>query len=290
MMGYSHALSGLAAGTCVLAVARIPADLGWVDPVPVPVQVVFAACVGGAALLPDIDHPSSSVAKSLGPITGLLARGVHQLALELYHSTRGPRDNPTKENGHRLVTHTYVGCLALGLLFGIPAMVSPWAAAVSVGLVVGLLGAGMKRTVGRLLRRTLGIRLAASLFLALVSGPAGYWVSDRYPGWSWVIGAGIFLGCAVHREGDWLTTAGVPRRLWPQMIDGKRWDRVCAPETFDTDSATEHLVMRPIFGVTLALGLLGDFGVLGYLVSVGVSYFYPEVPVAVSGVSLGGSR
>ncbi|TDB73790.1 hydrolase, partial [Micromonospora sp. KC721] len=70
VMGRSHALSGAVTwlGGCALA-----AGLGARPAVGT--VVVGAAVTAGAALLPDLDHPGSVVARSLGPVTRLIARG-----------------------------------------------------------------------------------------------------------------------------------------------------------------------------------------------------------------------
>ena len=68
MMGRSHALSGAVVwvGGCAVA-----AGLG-AQPA-VATVVVGAAVTAGGALLPDFDHPGSVVARSLGPVTRLVA-------------------------------------------------------------------------------------------------------------------------------------------------------------------------------------------------------------------------
>jgi hypothetical protein len=67
MMGRSHALSGAAA-----FVAAAPL-LDWVTNIG-PLELAAGAVVtAGASMLPDLDHPSSTIARTFGWPTQLLA-------------------------------------------------------------------------------------------------------------------------------------------------------------------------------------------------------------------------
>lgn len=271
MMGFSHALSGLAVGCAALGAVDGAADLmGVTETIPAAPAILAVALTGGAALLPDIDHRNSTVAKALGPITGVIARAVDELSLSIYHATRTPKDPPSRESGHRLATHTYVGSAVFGLLTVVACWVSEWGTAAVSALVVGLLGAGTKRTVGGLLRKLLKLRMGAALFLAIVGGVSGYLVSEQYPGWWWLYGAAVFLGCIVHREGDWCTNSGVPRRDWPRIRDGRRWDKDRARATFETGKHVELEVVRPALAVGFLLTAMWAIGAMPY-VAAGVS-------------------
>jgi membrane-bound metal-dependent hydrolase YbcI (DUF457 family) len=276
MMGYSHALSGLAAGCAVLtAVDYAATALGAPDLIPLVPAIVFAAVVGGAALLPDIDHHNSSAARALGPITNSIARGVDSLSLIIYHATRTPKDPGDRDGGHRLITHTPVGSTVFGLLAAVACAVSPWGSAVTCALVIGLLGAGSKQTVGRFLRGFLKVRLGAALVLAIAGGVSGYLVSQWYPGWWALCGLGVLLGCLIHREGDWCTNSGVPRRLWPKLKDGRRWDKSKAPATFDTGEYVELKVVRPLLGFGFLVTAGTASGILQLLVSTAFPILFP---------------
>ncbi|WP_239171135.1 metal-dependent hydrolase [Actinoplanes campanulatus] len=70
-MGRSHALSGgvgwLAGCAALTAAGAAPA----------PAAVVFGAAIAtGMALAPDVDHPKSTIAHSVGHLTRMLAGGV----------------------------------------------------------------------------------------------------------------------------------------------------------------------------------------------------------------------
>lgn len=86
MMGYSHAVSG-AAGW--LAVTSTAAGFGWVTLEPTEILAGTVLCAG-AALLPDADHPSATIAYSvpgigkavtgaLGAATGGHRKGMHTI-------------------------------------------------------------------------------------------------------------------------------------------------------------------------------------------------------------------
>lgn len=270
MMGLSHAISGLAAGCATLAVVDGTADLlGVTDTIPAPPAMLFVAVVGGAALLPDIDHPGSTVARCLGPITKVLARGTEWMSLTIYHATRTPKDPPDRESGHRTVTHTYAGSAVIGFLATVSCLVSPYGVAAVCALAVGLLGAGTRRTTGKVLRRFSGLRLPVAFVLAVSGGVAGYFISTGFPGWSWLFGLGVAVGCIIHREGDWCTNSGVPRRLWPKIKNGRRWDKSRASANFDTGSAMEVYTVRPLLTVAFAVSAVWSSGVLPVLFTAG---------------------
>ncbi|GIH95278.1 metal-dependent hydrolase [Planobispora siamensis] len=86
MMGRNHMYSGLAVGVAAGVVLDLPAA---------PLAVGAIVCAG-AAVLPDIDHPDATMAKTFGPVTGLLAWIVNRLS-----------------GGHRNGTHSGIGIAIL---------------------------------------------------------------------------------------------------------------------------------------------------------------------------------
>ena len=265
MMGYSHAVSGVAVGCGLAALC----------PAPWPVEALAVAVFGGAALLPDIDHVNSTVARSLGPLTNTISRAVDWLSVELYHATRTPLDPASRTNGHRLITHTPVGSAVLATLFGVAFWWGPVSCAVAVGLVCALLAHGTRAVAKPLLRKLLGFRGAVAPTVAVVCGVSAYGVSIWYPGWWWLYAVAVLGGCLIHREGDWCTNSGVPYRRWPMLVDGCRWAKSTAPATFKTGQHFEHFAVRPLLyagcllGFLAAVGLLDDAVVLGWKLAVG---------------------
>jgi len=252
MLGVSHSVSGLAVGSAAVTLTGAPP----------PVQILLVGLVGGSALLPDIDHHNSTVARALGPITNLIARLVDWLSVIIYHATRTPRDPAARENGHRLITHTYTGALTFAVIAAVTVLSGPIPTAVLCALVIGLCGHGTRGTgvskrVMREVRKLVGLRLPAALFLAVVSGLGAWWVSERYPGWWWCYPVAVLVGCIIHREGDWCTNSGVPRRLAPLVArDGRRWDKSKCPHTFETGTADEIYGVLPVLGLALIAGLV----------------------------------
>lgn len=240
MMGWNHAMSGVLAGVGVAA--ALPAA-------PVPIRVLAVAVTGGAAMLPDLDHPSATAARSLGLVTKLLARGISALSIAIYYGTYEGRDHRERRSGHRLVTHTVPGCLAFACLVLAASLVSPIAAGVAVALIVGLLGLGLA---------------AFGAGYACLAGVATVWSLNTYPGWWWVLPVATFVGCLVHCLGDALTNSGVPL-CWPLRFAGGRWQPVRPPVTFSAGDAIETHIVTPLLSlatVTAAFFALGGLRLL----------------------------
>src|SRR5216110_3517736 len=112
-MGKSHFVSGAAAWLA----GCVAAPLVGAHAHPVPVLAGAVACAG-SALLPDIDHPSSLAARSLGWPTRLLARGAAAFNVWLHAATKTERDRPDLD-GHRAGTHTAVAAVLTGVLVAV---------------------------------------------------------------------------------------------------------------------------------------------------------------------------
>jgi membrane-bound metal-dependent hydrolase YbcI (DUF457 family) len=251
MHGKSHALSGAVgwlAGSALLAAA---------GHAPTAVAVIVGTAVStGMALAPDLDHPESTVARTLGPITRWTARGVAATAARLRgvscrHCLTG-RDR----GGHRGVTHTAVGAVLLGLAVGVLcALTGPvvglWVVGLSVWLAThaalssrtrarigDMVLPGRFRSLGKGAHRfaaAVGAILVAVVFVAAIHDSAGSW---------WWLGLAVFWGCLAHSLGDALTFSAVPL-CWPIRIRGCRWSAVGTPRwmRFRTGSSTETVVV-----------------------------------------------
>jgi membrane-bound metal-dependent hydrolase YbcI (DUF457 family) len=242
MMGRQHALTGVLAG--VGFAAAVPAA-------PTPIRALLVVVTGGAALLPDLDHPSATAARSLGVLTKVIAIGMDRLALSVYHATRGPRDTAARESGHRLFTHTLPACVLAGGVVGLLVLVYPVLVALVAALLAGLLALGFKRAGG---------------VLAIGAGLVTWWALTQHPGWSWLFPAAVTLGCAVHIMGDMVTNSGVPV-LWPIERAGKRWAPVRTPVTFNAGGPEEQLVVAPLLLLAVALSVSWSTGLLAVVVS-----------------------
>ena len=112
VMGPTHAMSGAAAGLI------LPSILPGMTATPA-VSLSFAGVCAGAALLPDIDSPGSTVSRSLGALTWGLSKVVNKVSWAFYSATSGPKDNH-RDGGHRTLTHT--GAFAVVVSIGVTAL------------------------------------------------------------------------------------------------------------------------------------------------------------------------
>ncbi|CAL9380722.1 hypothetical protein SUDANB121_01060 [Nocardiopsis dassonvillei] len=244
MMGTSHAATGVLTGAAVGTLLGSHAS----DP------FICAAVGAGAALLPDLDEPGSTVGRSLGAVTEGIARLLCSASRAVYKATATPYElQAGKDGGHRYLTHTVPAVLVFGALAWGLAAVAP----LGLGLVVFCMAALGLGTVARAMRKAGPLRrrkLAASLIAVLAA--AGAVFADG--GAAWLVGLTVATGALTHVLGDWLTRSGVPL-AWPFVVRGKRWWMFHSPVTFQTGkSRVEPVIMWgsvAVSGMTLALGL-----------------------------------
>lgn len=188
-MGHSHATTGAAAW---FALTSSAAGLGIVDMHPAAV-IAGTVVTAGAALLPDADHHSGTIAHSLPPLSKAIASAVGEAT-----------------GGHRHGTHSLIGVLV--------AFAASWALA---PLRVDLPHVG-EFQVGAWVMVVLLVAFAAKS-LRLTRGWASSWVVSVLgataavyyaPEQLWWLPFSVALGCLVHIAGDALTVQGVPL-LWP---------------------------------------------------------------------------
>ncbi|HEY0700518.1 MAG TPA: metal-dependent hydrolase [Micromonospora sp.] len=238
VMGRSHALSGAVVwlGGCALTSGL------WTRP-QVGTVVVGAAVTAGGALLPDVDHPGSVIARSLGPVTRVIAQATAAGSAALRSASCGCC---TGRGGHRAITHTLVFAVTAGLVVSLLCWVGgEIAAAIVAGLAAALATRGALRKATRGTYGAAGTGLLVGIMAASLPGPVAGW---------WWVGLPLGLGCLVHSLGDALTFSRVPL-LWPIRIRGCRWGALgmWAPLRFRTGSAVELLLVVP------ALILLGGY-------------------------------
>ena len=227
MMGSSHAATGVLAGAAVGALAGTEVT-----------DVLVCAAVGaGAALLPDLDEPGSSVGRSLGLLSERTSVGLRALSRRVYTAT-GTRHEleAGKDGGHRHLTHTVPAVLVFGLLGFLVAAVAPLGTAVVV-FAMAALGTG---TVARSLKgrkRGRGITVA---LLAMVCATTAEYAPGGAP---WLIGVTVAVGALTHVLGDWLTRSGVPL-AWPFRVNGKRWWMFRSPLAFHTGRSPVEVGIR----------------------------------------------
>jgi membrane-bound metal-dependent hydrolase YbcI (DUF457 family) len=257
MMGRTHALTGVLAGLLVgrlVGLDTVP-DLG-----------PFAATVAGYALVPDLDHPSSSATRMLGPVTGLLSRALRSSSVWFYERTRGPKDAPG--GAHRHLTHTFVFAAVLGGICA--ASTAYWGAWAVVGwLVFGLLLAVDR--LGKLALLAFGLGavawLPATLNSPLPAGQALLAALGQSSGW---LGLAVGLGCAVHCLGDALTASGCPF-LWPFLrLRGETWFEIRPPRwlRIHTGKRVEKWLIFPVVALACAAAVPGLVPQVIHLVAV----------------------
>jgi membrane-bound metal-dependent hydrolase YbcI (DUF457 family) len=234
VLARGHAISGAAGwlGLCALAGWRLDFD-------PSPLQIVAGAVVAtGFSLLPDLDHPGSTAARSLGPVTRVAARIVSYVSDAVRDGTCDHCETPGT-HGHRTLTHTVLFALAAGA--GISAAGWRWgttAAAIVVGIAAGL------AVLGLLARR--GVWLGAAL-VGTSAGLSVHWLGGD--GWWW-LGVPAGFGVLAHIAGDSVTEHGCPVLAPFVRIKGCRWRRLALPEwlAIKTGGWAEGLVSLLMIG------------------------------------------
>lgn len=241
MLGVSHATSGAVLG---LAVAGyVPLALG-VEPSAGSV-LTFAAVCAGAALLPDLDHPSSTATKHFTAASFLASQVVRPLSGLVYRLTRARRD--TGKGTHRGLTHTVLGAVLLGL--GINLASAAWGTPVLLGTLFVCLALAIKG-LDAIVPGPPSLVVAAGLTFAVqVYVPGG---TAGTAGW---LGTAVTLGMVVHSVGDAVTESGAPL-LWPLPIRQRRWYPVGSPRAmrFRTGGKVEAWLVAP--GLTVATFVL----------------------------------
>jgi len=204
--------------------------LGWLLIVPAAAGLVAAPAEGkallagtivaaGAALLPDLDHPESTVAHTLGPVSAGLSRGVSLLA-----------------GGHRQATHSIAFAVAAGLVTHFLAVWSDVAALLVFWAMAALAIKALHLTPPRM---SSGKKAVFTAGLATLLA----WLVNQYmPGDWWWLGWAVGLGAFLHLVGDGCTPGGVPL-LWPWR---KRMAIVVIPHT---GHWLETKVLTPLMGV-----------------------------------------
>lgn len=211
-MGTSHAASGALGWMLIVpAVAGIAAA-----PVEGKVLVAGTIVTAGAALLPDLDHPKSTIAYTLGPVTHALARGVNLVS-----------------GGHRQGTHSILFAVLMGVLTQIAAQLSDVAALIIFWCMAALAIKALHLTPPG---KSHNVK---SVFVVLEATALAYAVNVFMPGDWWWLGIAVALGCLLHLGGDCLTPEGVPY-FYP-------WKkRFSIPIISHTGNALETKVLAPL--------------------------------------------
>lgn len=241
MMGVTHATSGAAVWIATTGVLPY-LDTG-LHPLPASAVLSGAIITAGAALLPDLDHHSATIARSV-PVLG-------KLVTSIAGNIGG---------GHRQGFHAPL--MLVGVWF-LASWLSRWqweiggfTIAAGAGLTaLALCSFGVKaREYVRSWPMAWAVGIVYAILVLLMEPQGPVWLP-----------LAVTLGYAVHLAGDILTTGGLPV-LWPITIKPPRWLRRVP---------VVSSLWRP--GGHVALPLIGDAGsrrekLLGLLMSVYVSY------------------
>ncbi|WP_353828822.1 metal-dependent hydrolase [Agromyces sp. SYSU T0242] len=192
MMGVTHATSGAAVWLAITG--TMPMLTSGAHPLdPVGVLAGTAVCAG-AALLPDADHHSATIAHSV-PVLGRLAAGVVGAS----------------SGGHRQGAHSPVGLLvtfAAAWALTLVAIPSAALGTLAVGAGAGtaaLTAFGLKaRDLVRSWPVAWAIGLLLGAFIVVFAPEQVAW----FP-------MAVLIGFLAHLVGDLLTTGGLPGLFWP---------------------------------------------------------------------------
>ena len=253
MMGGHHAASGAAAWVAVTATT--PIAFGWYPVSDVGVITGALVCAG-AALLPDADHHSGTIAHSLPPVSEHVTRFVGRIS-----------------GGHRGATHSLVGIAVFTAIAWAAGQLTVHAerfgdVLIGPGILAVLLIAFALRAL-HLTNRVKPWSWIASLTLASL---VAFYAPEE---WFWMPFC-VGLGSLVHVIGDLLTTKGVPL-LWPIKVRSPRWVRRARALPFDN-------MWRP--NGNIAIPLLGNAGSWREWVVMAPVDIYALVGVSWAGLNL----
>ncbi|GAA4473033.1 metal-dependent hydrolase [Rhodococcus olei] len=244
VMGATHAVSGAVAG--LLAAQVLPPE--WGGPTSTAEVFTFAGVCAGAALLPDLDTAQSTVARSFGPASWVLAKGVDEVSLWYYRLTRGRRD-PKRRGGHRTLTHTALFAVAIST--AVSALIVAFGQPAIIGTLFLTLGLALRGLAGGWAKRNGWI--AVTVAAAVLSVLTWRWYPDEVG--SRALGVAVGLGCAVHCLGDAITKEGVPFLAPFVPWRGRRWWEFQLPSMLSIRAGGTF--ERAILGPLLTLAAVG---------------------------------
>ncbi len=258
-MGFSHAIGGTAAWFAVTALIPTEPVLGVQAPTLAPAALLAGAMVSaGAALLPDADHKSATISRTvpvLGPVVTSAIGGV--------------------AGGHRAGAHSL---LAAVLVTGAAVGLGFWRADVPV---LGEISLGPALA-------TVALIAFAAKARDLVSPTSAAWLVGLLAALVVIVAApdttvwfplAVGLGFLAHIVGDALTYGGVPGPLWPAVVrPPRKWSRT--PVLRALWKRNGHIAL-PLVGATgsirewvvaVALGVYCVYGIGQALLALGAEY------------------
>ncbi|WP_127793462.1 metal-dependent hydrolase [Agromyces sp. LHK192] len=225
-MGINHAITGGAAWIAVTGTVPYLTSGAWeLDPIGVLVGAVVCA---GAALLPDADHHSGTIAYSVPVLGRLITRLI------------GEASGGHRQGAHSLLAVALVALLSWALTLATVEVEGVGPVAIGVGCATAALACFALKARDFVRTWWSAWLLGAALALVVVV------VVPEQIAWFPVA---VTIGYAVHLAGDALTTGGLPGALWPIVVRPPRF-------------VAEVPVLNRVWlrSGHLALPLLGDTG------------------------------
>lgn len=240
VMGATHAVSGAAVGLVVAGL--LPPH--WGGPTSTAETLTFAGVCAGAALLPDLDTAQSTVARSFGPVSKVLAGGVDAVSLGYYRLTKGRRDG-NRRGGHRTLTHTALFAAALGV--AVSALVARFGRPAIIAILFLCLGLALRGLAGDWAKKNgwLGVTATAGVLSVLT------WQWYPSDAGSTGLGVAVTLGCVMHCIGDAITKEGIPFLAPFVPLGGQRWWELRLPSfmAIRAGGVFEKVVLGPVLTV-----------------------------------------
>lgn len=226
MMGHSHAVSGVAIYAAVTL--PLPLGLGLTTGNEPGALLLGALLAGGAALLPDWDHPQATISYSLPPLSNLAAAGIS-----------------TVSGGHRRGTHSLLGLLiASALAFALAHLVVPISdhpSHLGAGILTGFLTTLAAKALHLFPRNGYLVNWAVGI-------GAGALVATTGPLSPLKLTLAVTIGYSAHLLGDAITTGRIKPLLPFNDIE------FGLPLLGDTGSWREHLLTTAM-GLYVAAGI-----------------------------------
>lgn len=189
MMGSTHVVSGPVLALAITVPLNVILVANGLPPVTGAEVIPQVASAAGGAMLPDLDHPSGTAARALGPVTKTLAQIVNKIT-----------------GGHRGATHSLLGIAGFTWISWKLGQIGGWPYGAWIGFMAAIALSALKWTPIKnpVLNTSLciGLGVAVTMYARFI------------PFNPWPITVGTAIGVAAHILGDMLTVEGCPL-FWP---------------------------------------------------------------------------
>jgi membrane-bound metal-dependent hydrolase YbcI (DUF457 family) len=245
VMGFTHATSGTAVWLAVTA--ALPAFGTGILPLTPAGVLAGAMLCSGAALLPDADHRSATIAHSVPVLGSLVTDAIGDAS-----------------GGHRHGAHTLLAAAvvtAAAVAIGRWEIVVPVLGQTAIGPAIATVAliafAAKARDLVQHWRTAWALGLLAALVVFVFAADSSIW----FP-------LAIGLGYVAHLVGDALTVGGIPSPLWPIQIKPPAWWR--KTQVLNDLWKRNGYIALPLLGkagsireyvLAIALGLYCTYGV-----------------------------